>query len=429
MEPAFQDLKLNRQLLNAISDAGFTAPTPIQQKAIVPILSGQQVMGIAQTGTGKTAAYVLPVLKLLSHAQEIAPRAAIILPTRELAAQIFDSVKLFSRYTDLRIAVAYGGTSIKNQISEIEKGIDMIVATPGRFLELYSTENLVLKKIKIFVLDEADKLMDMGFMPQINRMLEVLPRKRQNLLFSATMNEKVQRLAQNFIAFPYIINIQPHQKTAATVSQLVYFVPNFITKFNLLSFLLKNDKVRKAIVFCKTKNTATALYEKLKMNIGEANIRLIHGNKQQQFRINAINAFRNEDISLLITTDVAARGLDVPNVSHVINFDVPLIYDDYVHRIGRTGRAFNTGSSVTFCSPDGEYHLRKIEKLIGQRIPVKEIPPEVVIEETPYGEKQLMAREIDEQHKKENPEFKGAFHEKQNSKNRKRASKHKKNQN
>lgn len=416
MISSFQDFKLNKQLLNAIADAGFVTPTSIQKKAIPPILSGQHVIGIAQTGTGKTAAYLLPLLKNLSHQQDKDPRALIILPTRELALQIADNVKAFSKYTDLRHTVIFGGTGTILQKKEIEKGIDILIATPGRLIDFYTDGTLSLKKIKIFVLDEADKLMDMGFIGQLHQILEVLPKKKQNLLFSATMSKLVGKIAGDFMEFPTLINVEPEKKTASTVSQEVYLVPNFQTKCNLLRFLLRDEKnFSKIIVFCKTKKTATALYEQLKNNLPEESLRLIHGNKEQQTRINAMNAFKNENIRLLITTDIAARGLDVTDVSHVINFDVPLIYEDYIHRIGRTGRAFKTGSSITFCNAADEYHLKKIQTMIQQHIPVNEIPKEIFIEKTPYEEKQLMDRDIDNQKKKENPEFQGAFHEKKNS--------------
>lgn len=412
---SFQDFKLNKQLLNAVADYGYETPTNIQRKAIPAILSGQHVMGIAQTGTGKTAAYLLPLLKNLSHAQDKHPRALIILPTRELALQIADNLKAFSKYTDLRYAVIYGGTGTKLQKEQLEKGIDILVATPGRLLDLYKSGDLILKKIKMFVLDEADKLMDMGFIGQLHSILEVLPQKRQNLLFSATMSDLVKKIAGDFMEFPTVINIEPEKKTASTVSQQVYLVPNFQTKANLLLFLLQDETIfSKIIVFCKTKKSATVLFEQLKNFMDESSLRLIHGNKEQQTRINAMNAFKTEDTRLLITTDVTARGMDVPDVSHVINFDVPFIYEDYIHRIGRTGRAFKTGASITFCTAADEYHVRKIEKLIQQKIAIKELPDEINIEDTPFDEKQLMAREIDNQMRRENPEFKGAFHEKKN---------------
>lgn len=409
----FKDFKLNRQLVDATTEKGFSVPTPIQQKAIPAILAGQDIMGIAQTGTGKTAAYLLPVIKILSHAQGMEPRALILLPTRELAMQIGVEALAFSKHTDLRSTVVYGGAGPKTQIENIAKGIDLIIATPGRLLELYMAGHLILKKIKIFVLDEAERLMDMGFIRQLHSILEVVPRKRQNLLFSATMSELVKKIAGDFLRFPTVIHIEPEQRTAISVSQGIYNTPNRKTKLNLLDFLLKDEAVfNKIIIFCKTKEEATNLYKFLGRKYGEQQVRVIHGNKAQQTRINSIKDFTEKNIRLLICTDVAARGLDIPAVSHVINFDVPLISEDYVHRIGRTGRALLPGASLTFCNEADVYHLLKIQKLIKQRIPVIPLDPKVFIETTGYDEQQEINREIDRQKRKEDPLFQGAFHEK-----------------
>lgn len=418
----FHDFKLNPQLVRATEEKGYSIPTTIQQQAIPRILAGQDVMGIAQTGTGKTAAFLLPVLKRLSHAQGMDPRCLIVLPTRELAMQVHKELVEFAKYTDLRSAVVYGGTGSKKQIEQLEKGVDLLVGTPGRLLELYSDGHVNLRKILAFVLDEAERLMDMGFIGQLHRILEVVPRKRQNLLFSATMSDLVKKIAGDFLSFPTVIHVEPEQKTASTVSQEVYQVPNLKTKMNLLEHLLKNEvEFRKVMIFCKTKEAATHLFKYLSRRYGEEMVRVVHGNKSQQSRIHAVNDFKREDVRLLISTDVAARGLDIPAVSHVINFDVPLIAEDYVHRIGRTGRAFLTGVSITFCHEADVYFLRKIEKLIQLKIPVKLIPSGVFIEQTPYEEKQALAREMDRQRRKEDPEFQGAFHEKKaltNSKNK-----------
>ncbi|WP_207420418.1 DEAD/DEAH box helicase [Desertivirga brevis] len=416
MAQTFEDFKLNRQILNAIEDAGYTQPTPIQEKAIVPILSGQDIMGIAQTGTGKTAAYVLPMLMKLKYAQGVDPRALIIAPTRELAMQIEENIKLFAKYTDLRTVVLYGGLGPKTQIAELEKGCDIIVATPGRFLDLYLAGNINTKYLQFLVMDEADKMMDMGFIGSIHRILEVVPRKRQNLLFSATMGELVHKIAGDFLKFPTVIEVAPQATPAQTVTQILYNVPNLKTKLNLLQHLLKNDEeFHRLIIFCKTKNVADNIFSFLERRYGDNNVRVIHANKGQNTRINSINAFKEGEVRILVATDVAARGLDVTNVSHVINFDVPIVIEDYVHRIGRTGRAYNTGTAITFCNPAETYYVKKIEKLIRQDIPVEKIPEAVFVEETPYNERQEIAKEIDIQKRKENPEFKGAFHDKKAS--------------
>jgi len=413
MAETFEDFNFNRQILNAIADAGYTEATPIQQKAIPPILNGQDVMGIAQTGTGKTAAYVLPIIMKLKYAQGESPRAIIIAPTRELAMQIEENVKTFAKYTDLRVVSLYGGLGPKTQIELMNKGVDIIVATPGRFMDIYLAGHMVTRSLQVLVLDEADKMMDMGFMPQINRILEVVPVKRQNLLFSATMSDKIHQLSNNFLEFPTIIEVTPQATPAQTVNQHLYQVPNIKTKINLLKKLLDEpDAIKKLIVFCKTRAAAEDVYKFLLRKFGEKEVKVLHANKGQNTRINAINAFKNDEVKILVATDVASRGIDVSDVSHVINFDVPVVIEDYVHRIGRTGRAFQSGEAITFCTPSEEYYLRKIEKLIKQTIPVTDIPADVFIEATPYEERQDQAKEIDMQKRRDDPDFKGAFHEK-----------------
>lgn len=409
----FADFKFNKQILNAIEDAGYTTPTAIQRKAIPPILAGQDVMGIAQTGTGKTAAFVLPILKKLNYAQGSDVRALILAPTRELAMQIEENIRLFATYTDLRTVVLYGGLGPKAQIAELEKGVDIIVSTPGRFLDLYLAGHINTKSINTLVMDEADKMMDMGFIGKLHRILEVVPRKRQNLLFSATMSELVHKISGDFLAFPTVIEVTEQATPAQTVTQTLYHVPNLKTKINLLQHLLKDEEtMHRLIIFCKTKTVADQVFSFMERKYGSENVRVIHANKGQNTRINSINAFKEGTIRILVATDVAARGLDVSNVSHVINFDVPIVVEDYVHRIGRTGRAFNTGDAITFCNPAEVYYIQKIEKLIRQQIPVAPIPEEVFVEKTGFDERQAIAREIDLQKRKENPDFQGAFHEK-----------------
>jgi len=327
--------------------------------------------------------------------------------------QIEENIKLYAKYTDLRTAVIFGGLGPKTQISEIKKGIDILVATPGRFLDLYLAGHISTQYIKFMVMDEADKMMDMGFIGSIHRILEVVPRKRQNLLFSATMSELVHKISGDFLKFPTVIEVAPQATPAQTISQVLYYVPNLKTKLNLLQHLLKNDEeFHRLIIFCRTKTVADNIYKYLERRYGSEQVRVIHANKGQNTRINSINAFKEGNVRILVATDVAARGLDVANVSHVINFDVPVIIEDYVHRIGRTGRALNTGDAVTFATEGEKYYVRKIEKLIRQYIPVAEIPEGVFIEETLYDERQAIAKEIDLQKRKENPEFQGAFHEK-----------------
>ncbi|MDB5110979.1 MAG: rhlE 1 [Mucilaginibacter sp.] len=421
MAVTFEDFNFNRQILNAIADAGYTEPTPIQQKAIPPILNGQDVMGIAQTGTGKTAAYVLPILMKLKYAQGDHARALVIAPTRELALQIEENIKTFAANTDLRVVVLYGGLGPKTQIEQINKGADVIVATPGRFMDVYLAGHIVTKTLQVLVLDEADKMMDMGFMPQINRILEVVPRKRQNLLFSATMSDKIHQLSANFLEFPTVIEVTPQATPAQTVQQKLYYVPNVKTKINLLKKLLDEEgNITKLMIFCKTRTAAEDVYKFLSRKFGEGQVKVMHANKGQNTRINSMNAFKNDEVKILVATDVASRGIDVSDVSHVINFDVPVVIEDYVHRIGRTGRALQSGEAITFCNPAEEYYIRKIEKLIKQTVPVFDIPADVFIEATPYEEKQDQNKEIDMQKRREDPEFKGAFHEKKTLNQRKK---------
>ncbi|WP_158795257.1 DEAD/DEAH box helicase [Pedobacter sp. L105] len=416
MSKTFEEFNLNRQILNAVADAGFTVATPIQEKAIAPVLSGQDIFGIAETGTGKTAAYVLPILMQLKYAQGDAARALILAPTRELAMQIAEHVKIFSKYTDLRSVVVFGGIGPKTQIEQIKAGVDIIIATPGRFLDIYLSGHINTQYLKFLVLDEADKMMDMGFIGSIHRILEVVPRRRQNLLFSATMSELVHKIAGDFLKNPTIIEVGEQATPAQTVTQVLYQVPNFKTKINLLQHLLKNDvDFKRLIIFCKTKTVADNIHSFIVRRFGEEAVRVIHANKGQNTRINSINAFKEGNLRVLVATDVASRGIDVAEVSHVINFDVPIIIEDYVHRIGRTGRAYAKGDALTFCTEAETYYVRKIEKLMRQNIPVIPIPEEVFIEETPFEEKQFIAREIDNQKKKDDPDFKGAFHEKKHA--------------
>ncbi|MBL3657037.1 DEAD/DEAH box helicase [Fulvivirga sediminis] len=408
---SFHDFKLNKQLLNAVEELGYDEPTPIQQKAIPLVLNGHDVMGIAQTGTGKTAAFVLPILYKAKYAQGNDPRVLILAPTRELALQIEQSVKELSMYTDLRYVAVYGGVGPKVQIEAVQQGVDILIATPGRFMDIYLKGELVTKSIKTLVLDEADKMMDMGFMPQIRKILEVIPVKRQNLLFSATMPEKVVTLSEEFLEFPEVAEVAPQATVAETVNQELYEVPNLKSKINLLEYFLKKEEFSRVLIFTKTKTTADNVFKYLERK-DYGSIRVIHSNKGQNSRINAINQFKEGELRILVSTDVSARGIDVTEVSHVINFDVPIIYEDYVHRIGRTGRALKKGKAITFANQAEMFHIGKIEKMINDTIQVNPIPEEVTITETPKQERQDIEREIDMFKRRENPDFKGAFHEK-----------------
>jgi ATP-dependent RNA helicase RhlE len=412
----FEQFKLNRQLFDAINDAGFSTPTDIQQKAIPVILGGQEVIGIAQTGTGKTAAYLLPILMKIKYAQGLEPRGIILVPTKELTLQIGEHAAQLAKYTDLRILSVYGGTGIKPQIDAIKKGIDILITTPGRFMELYLQNELSTKQIKTLVIDEADRMMDMGFLNQIRKIIDVLPRKRQNLLFSATFPEKVEKLSADFLEFPVKIEVTPQATAAKQVEQVQYHVPNLKTKINFVEYLLQDrEEFNRVMIFTRTKANADAVSKYIDRK-GYGPVRVVHSNKSQNTRINAVNEFKEGTLRVLVTTDVTARGIDVTNVSHVINFDVPILYEDYVHRIGRTGRAFQEGKAITFVTKAEEYHIKKIEALIREKIPVKPLPASVEIAETLKEEAHEMAKEIDWQKRKEDPEFKGAFHERKGKK-------------
>lgn len=422
---SFEDFKLNRQLVNATEELGYSEPTEIQLKSIPQILAGHDILGIAQTGTGKTAAYVLPLLMKIKYAQGTDPRALILAPTRELCIQINKNIGELAKYTDIRHTAIYGGTGMKSQIEALQAGLDILVATPGRFMDIYLKGEITVKYLKTLILDEADKMMDMGFMPQIRRILEVIPRKRQNLLFSATFPDKVERLSEEFLEFPMRIEVTPQATPVETVEQKLFKVPNLKTKINLLAHYLKNkEKFQKVIIFSRTRKIADNVFSFIQRKI-DSNVRVIHANKDQNTRINAMDAFKEGNVRILVSTDVTARGIDISQVTHVINFDVPIVYEDYVHRIGRTGRAKAEGEAITFANEAEEYHIEEIEKIIQMSIPVHPIPEEVVIEKTPFEEKQNIAREIDTIRRRRDPEFKGAFHEKKERKGGKKPRKNK----
>ena len=421
----FEDFNLNRQLYNAIEDVGYNFPTPIQQKAIPIILGGHDLIGIAQTGTGKTAAYLLPLLFKVKYPQGQFPRGLILAPSKELVIQIYENLMAFSKYCGTRNVCLYGGIGPKAQIELLEKGTDIIVATPGRFLDLYGRGSLVVKEIKTLILDEADKMMDMGFALQIREILEKIPRKRQNLLFSATYPEKVKRIADEFLTFPHKIEVTPQSTPAKNVGQTYYNTPNLHTKINLLEFLLQNPELTKVIIFTRTKETANNVFKFIERKCN-GEVRVIHANKGQNSRINAFNEFRSGQIRVLVTTDVSARGVDIVEVSHVINFDVPRLHEEYIHRIGRTGRAEKSGLAISFATEVELIHLHEIEKIMGVKIPVTELPPQIVVTPTSKEETREIALEIDNIRRRRDPEFKGAFHEKKFKKKKAVASRIKK---
>ena len=412
MKQTFEDLKISKAILKVLDEIGFHEPTPIQQKAIPKINSGVNVVGIAQTGTGKTAAYLLPLFTKLKKAEGIDPRLVVLVPTRELSIQVGDDVEELTAFSDLRCAAIFGGIGWTKHAELVTPGIDILIATPGRLWDLYRAGVLSLKKVKFLVIDEADRMLDMGFLPQLRQLLEIIPPRRQNLLFSATFSESVEKMAGEFLDHYEKVEVARSATTVELVTQNIFKVPNYRTKLNLIQYLLQDDeKFTRVIIFVKTKEHAEEVFKVVKRK-AEGEKRILHSNKGQNTRINAINAFKNGEVRILISTDVSARGLDASMVSHVINFDLPTNYEDYVHRIGRTARAGNKGDAISLVDPSDEWHLKKIETLIRKEIPVLEIPEGVTIVETEFDENQKLLREIDRQRKIDDPNFKGAFHEK-----------------
>jgi|TARA_B100000768_G_scaffold144098_1_gene136498 ATP-dependent RNA helicase RhlE len=408
----FTDLKLTRQFLNAVEDAGYDKPSPIQIKAIPALRSGQDVIGIAQTGTGKTAAFLLPLLQHLKYAQHTEPRALVVAPTKELALQIHAEALKFASYTDLRIQAIYGGIGPKVQIERLQAGCDLIICTPGRFIELYSHGHLATKRIKHLVLDEADRMMDMGFMPQLRQIQEIIPNKRQNMLFSATFPNRVERLADEFLLWPTRIEVTPESTPVATVRQLKLELPNQRTKIAFIEWWITHHLGEKRmLIFARKKEEAESLAKYLQRSF-DFEIRTIHSNKGQNSRINAMEDFRSGAVRVLVSTDVASRGIDVPETEMVINASVPRDPHEYVHRIGRTGRAFRNGTALTLNDPAERYALERIEELVGEPLELIEAPESLETFDTPKFERQLQAREIDSELRKRDPNYQGAFHEK-----------------
>jgi ATP-dependent RNA helicase RhlE len=408
----FEDLKISKSVLKAIDELGFTEPTPIQKKAIPVIRSGVDVLGIAQTGTGKTAAYFIPLIMKLVKAEGKDPRAVVLVPTRELAIQVGEDLEDLAKFTNLRRATVYGGIGWTKHADLIKPGVDIIVATPGRLWDLYRNEAVSFKKIKTLVIDEADRMLDMGFMPQIRNFLEVLPLKRQNLLFSATFNEKVEEMSHEFLDFPERVEVAPSATPAELIGQFYYKVPNFQTKLNLINYLLRDEETfSRVIIFVGTKENAEQVFKIIKRR-SEGEKRIMHSNKGQSTRLNAINGFKSGVIRILITTDISSRGIDVELISHVINFDIPSNHEDYVHRIGRTARANNVGTAITLVNPAEENSLQRIEELIRMKIQQLELPADLELVATKKEENLVQLREIDRQKRIADPTFKGAFHEK-----------------
>ena len=369
----FQDLGVSAPILKALDAEGYTQPTPIQIQALPIVQKGKDLIGLAQTGTGKTAAFALPILDRLHKDRkfpgEKACRTLVLAPTRELAAQIGDSFRVYGKFLGLSTAVVFGGASMFKQKQAMFRGVDVLVATPGRLLDHVSQRSVRLDKVEILVLDEADHMMDMGFIHDLRKIATILPRARQTLFFSATMPPAIEELAAQFLDQPEKIAVTPASTTAERVEQVVVHVDN-AKKQDLLHALLADKSIKRAIVFARTKHGADRVAKKLESAGFEAEA--IHGNKSQGQRTRALDAFKKGHARLLVATEVAARGIDVDDVTHVINFDLPNVPEQYVHRIGRTARATRSGIAISFCAPDERAYLKDIEKLLKQTVPVME---------------------------------------------------------
>ncbi|WP_286920845.1 DEAD/DEAH box helicase [Flavobacterium sp. UBA4197] len=368
----FQDLDLLRNIQQALTEEGYESPTPIQEQAIPIILEGTDLVGCAQTGTGKTAAFAIPILNLLhrivgSSKKVKHIRTLIVTPTRELAIQIGESFNTYGKYTNIRTLVIFGGVNQVPQVDQLKKGVDVLVATPGRLLDLHKQGFIDLNHLHHLVLDEADQMLDMGFINDVKKIIKLTPSNRQTLLFSATMPIAIRELADTFLTQPKYVSVAPVSSTAETVQQKVYLVEKE-DKRKLLYHIIRNDKLSNVLVFTRTKHGADNVVKALKKN--GINAEAIHGDKSQTARQRALDNFKNKEVSVLVATDIAARGIDIEQLPYVINFDLPNIPETYVHRIGRTGRAGNSGLAISFCSKDEKTYWQDIEKLTRQKIKV-----------------------------------------------------------
>jgi ATP-dependent RNA helicase RhlE len=390
----FSDLNLNKPLLKALADLEFEYPTPIQEKAFPKIMSGCDVVGIAQTGTGKTLAYLLPILRQLSYSDQRDARVLILVPTRELVLQVAGEIAKLTAHVTIRVGAVYGGTNINTQKKLIYEGLDIIVATPGRLLDLNLTGILRFKNIQRVVIDEVDEMLNLGFRVQIMNILERLPERRQNLMFSATLTPEVQAIISDYFQNPLTIEIAMHGTPIEKIVQQAYLVPNFHTKVNLLEYLLKHDSdLSKVLVFVATKKMADRLFEQIDGRFPQQ-AGVIHSNKSQNFRIRTLQQFTDGETRLLIATDIIARGLDITDVTHVINFDIPDLPADYIHRIGRTGRADKDGKALSFVSDMEKNYFDAIEQLMNRGVEVLPLPGDVEIS-TVYLEEERPTRLFD----------------------------------
>ena len=409
----FKDLNLSKQLLNALNDIGFEMPTPIQEKAFPVIMSGKDVVGIAQTGTGKTFSYLLPILRQITFSEQRQPRVLIVVPTRELVMQVVGEIEKLTKYMNVRFTGVYGGGNINIQKQKVYDGIDILVATPGRLIDLTLSRTLQFNGIQKLVIDEVDEMLNLGFRAQLIKILDILPEKRQNLMFSATLNEDVEMMIENYFTKPVYVELITRGTPLEKIIQHAYHVPNFYTKVNLLENLLQTDaEFKKVLVFVKNKKIADEIFKELETEYGQE-IGVIHSNKTQPQRFNAVRQFDEGIHKLLIATDVIARGLDLKDVTHVLNFDMPLKDpNSYIHRIGRTGRADKTGISVSFITKTDVEIQKSIETLMNKKMTVLEIPESVEISINLTQDEKPVTRDKNLNKNKKLVKPTGAFHEK-----------------
>jgi ATP-dependent RNA helicase RhlE len=409
----FQELNLNTPLYNALDDLGFTTPTPIQEESFNVVASGKDVVGIAQTGTGKTLAYMLPILRNLKYSQQDNPRVLVLVPTRELVVQVVSEIEKFSKYINNRVLGVYGGTNINTQKQAVAQGQDIIVATPGRLYDLAVSRVLQLKSIQKLVIDEVDVMLDLGFRHQLMNIFDILPARRQNIMFSATMTKDVDELITDFFTSPAKISIAVSGTPLENIKQERYDVPNFYTKVNLLEHLLRDtDEFSKVLIFVAYKRMADRLFDQLEEIFPNESC-VIHSNKTQNYRLRSIEQFREGENRLLVATDVMARGLDIEGVSHVINFDTPDYPENYMHRIGRTGRAEKEGHSILMSTEAEKEGLERIEELMQMKIETLAIPESVEISTELIEEERPQIRERNNPLKNRDEDAPGpAFHEK-----------------
>ncbi len=414
---SFTALNLSKPLLNALNDLGYSSATPIQVKSYPIIMSGRDAVGIAQTGTGKTYAYLLPILRQLTFSEQRHPRVLILVPTRELVVQVVGEINKLTSYMNVRTVGIYGASNINTQKQKVYDGVDILVATPGRLIDLTHSRSVQFSAIKKLVIDEVDEMLNLGFRPQLLQILDILPPRRQNLLFSATLNEEVESMINQFFNDPEYIELITRGTPLEKIIQQAYLVPNFFTKVNLLKWLMEHDKnMTRVLIFVRNKSVANDLELELEDFAGITGI--IHSNKSQPNRFEAVKKFQEGSIRFLIATDVIARGLDLKDVSHVINFDLPADPGVYIHRIGRTGRADKTGEALSLIVPKEEVYLTAIEELMNKKVELLDLPEEVEISEILTKDEMPVKRDksLKKIRKIETPT--GAFHEKK-AKNKK----------